>query len=236
MKPQLLIIPGWEGTTTSWQNFISLAKNDFDVYCFDLPCFGAEPCPNAVWGVEEYANFILEKIQVNNLNKPILLGHSFGGQIAAYLAAKQPDKLSKLVLSGAAVIRQTPSLKKIIFNSLAKTGKIIFSLPLLNQASGFMKKVLYRAANSDYNRTEGIKREIYKKITAENLSQLAKTINLPTLLIWGENDTYVPLNQGKKINQLINSSKLEIIKDAKHGLHLKQTAYFYNLIKAFALK
>lgn len=233
MKPQLLIIPGWEGSISSWQNFINRAENDFTVYCFDLPCFGAEPCPNSVWGVEEYAEFVRQKIKQNNLNKPILLGHSFGGQIAAYLTIYYPAEFSRLILSGASIFRQTPTAKKIIFNLIAKIGKFIFSLPLLNKASAFIKKGLYRLANSDYNDTSGIKREIYKKIINQDLSQSINKINTPALIVWGENDSYVPLSQGKKIAQLIPGAKLKIIKNAGHGLHLKHLDQFYNIVKEF---
>ena len=36
----------------------SLAQRDFNVVCIDLPCFGTEPCPTSVWGVEEYSNLV----------------------------------------------------------------------------------------------------------------------------------------------------------------------------------
>jgi len=233
MKPQLLIIPGWGGTKTSWKNFMNLAQTDFDVYCFDLPCFGEEPCPTEIWGIEEYAEFVRKKTKNLNSVKPILLGHSFGGQIAAYLAANYPEEFSKLILSGAAILRQTPSAKKIIFQFLAKTGGFIFKLPLLNRAADFMKKALYRLANSDYNRTSGMKREIYQKIINQDLSALAARINLPTLIIWGENDGYVPLKQGKKLSELIVGSKLEIVPGGKHGLHLQTPEKLYGLVKNF---
>ena len=233
MKPHLLIIPGWEGSQASWRNFIDRAENDFTVWCFDLPCFGDKPCPEEVWGIEEYAEFIRKKITENNISKPILLGHSFGGQIAAYLATAYPAEFSKLILSGAAVFRRTPRLKKIIFLALAKTGKMLFSLPPLNRTAAFMKKALYRLANSDYNDTSGIKREIYKKIINQDLSQLAAKITLPTLIIWGGHDRYVPLKQGKKIARQIPGARLEIIKNAGHGLHLKHLNEFYSLIKKF---
>ena len=233
MKPQLLIMPGWEGSRASWRNFIDRAENDFTVWCFDLPGFGAEPCPDEVWGVEKYAEFVRRQLAENKINRPILLGHSFGGQIAAYLAANYPAEFSKLILSGAAVFRRTPKLKKIIFLALAKTGKILFSLPLLNRLAAFMKKALYRLANSDYNDTAGRKRKIYKKIINQDLSQILHKINLPTLIIWGETDHYLPLKQGKKIAKLIPGARLEIIKNAGHGLHLKNLDEFYNLMKKF---
>jgi len=233
MKPQLLILPGWQGSKASWQNFINLAQTDFEVYCFDLPCFGEEPCPEEVWGIENYADFVLEKIKRLNLHKPVMLGHSFGGAIAAYLVASQQGEFSRLILTGPAIFRQSKSLKKIIFFPLAKLGNFIFSMPVLNKYSGLMKKILYRLANSDYNETSGIKREIYKKITGQDLSQTVRKINLPTLIIWGEKDGYVPVGQGKKLAKLISDSRLKIIPGGKHGLHLQMPEKLYGIIKNF---
>jgi len=234
LKPQLIILPGWEGSKKTWANFIDLAKNDFEVYCFDLPCFGEEPCPNQVWGIAEYAEFAKRKMAELPLEKPILLGHSFGGAVAAYLAINDTAKFSRLILSGAAIFRQPDSLKKKIFIALAKPGKAILAWPILNKFSDLTKKALYRLINSDYNRTFGMKREIYKKVISQDLGPVINKINLPTLVIWGERDSYVPLKAGRKIVELIPGAKLEIIKNGGHGLHLKRLDQFYGEIKKFA--
>lgn len=234
MKPQLVILPGWEGSKTSWKNFINLAQNDFEVYCFDLPCFGEEPCPNQVWGIAEYAEFVRQKIKELHLHKPILLGHSFGGQIAVYLAATSPQSLSRLILCGASAIRPKRSLKRSIFNLTAKVGKIFFSLPLIKSLTAPAQKFLYRLADSpDYGKTSGIKREIFKKIIRQDLTKKLKSIKTPTLIVWGTLDSYLPLKTGKKIAELINGSKLEVIAGGKHGLHLQMPERLYGIIKNF---
>jgi pimeloyl-ACP methyl ester carboxylesterase len=234
MKPQLLILPGWEGSKISWKNFINLAQNDFEVYCLDLPCFGQELCPHEVWGVAEYAEFVRQKIKELHLNKPILLGHSFGGQIAAYLAANGSTEFSRLILSGASAIRPKRSFKRFIFSLMAKVGKIFFSLPLVKNLTAPAQKFLYRLADSpDYGQTSGIKREIFKKIIRQDLTEELKSIKTPTLIVWGTLDSYLPLKTGKKIAELINGSKLEVIAGGKHGLHLQMPEKLYGIVKNF---
>ncbi|MBU1987422.1 alpha/beta hydrolase [Patescibacteria group bacterium] len=66
-----------------------------------------------------------------------------------------------------------------------------------------------------------MKRDIFKKIIRQDLIYLLHKINIPTLIIWGTRDGYVPLSDGKKIARLIPNAKLEIIKNGKHGLHLQ---------------
>lgn len=234
MPRQLLILPGWGGTVESWQNFSNLAKHDFQVICLELPCFGAEPCPKEVWGVEDYAEFVSKKIKDLNLIKPVILGHSFGGQVAAYLAATSPQLISRLILSGASALRPEQNFKRLAFNCLAKIGKVFFSLPLIKNFGASAQKFLYKLAGSpDYNSSSGIKREIFKKIIRQDLTEELKKIKTPTLVIWGTLDSYVPLSSGKTIAALIPNSRLEIIPGGKHGLHLAMPEILYSIVKKF---
>ncbi len=234
MPRQLLILPGWGGTIESWQNFSNLAKNDWQAICLELPCFGKEPCPKEIWGVEDYAKFVSQKIKDLNLIKPVLLGHSFGGQVAAYVAATSPQLISRLILSGASVLRPKRNFKRAIFGAIAKTGKVFFSLPLIKNFSAPARKYLYKLADSpDYSSTKGLEREIFKKIIGQDLTEELKKIKTPTLIIWGDRDSYVPLSSGKTIAALIPNSRLEIIPGGKHGLHLQMPEKLYSIIKNF---
>lgn len=221
MKKTLIIIPGWGGTQENWQSFIDLAKKDYQVVFLSLPCFGDKPCPSEIWGVDEYVDFVKNKIQDLNITKPILFAHSFGGQIASKLVVENPNLIDKLILSGAAIIRPSHTTKRIIFGIIAKIGQIIFKLPILNRFNSLAKKILYCVADSpDYNQTNGIKRKIFQKVIRENLEYLLPKIKKETLVVWGEYDKYVSLKIGKKIAQLIPNSKLKIISQGKHGLHI----------------
>lgn len=229
MKKQLIILPGWDGNRKTWQGFINLAQTEFEVTCIELPCFGDEPCPKNIWGVEDYAEFIKNKIIELKIEKPIMLGHSFGGQVAAYLSANNPGLIDKLILSGAAIIRRENKIKNYIFGTVSKIGKKLFG------KSEVFKKILYRLADSpDYANTSGIKREIFKKVIRQDVSAELVKITTPTLVVWGDNDKYVPLSDGKKIAQMITGSKLKIVKDGRHGLHIHSTDKFFEIIKNFA--
>jgi len=224
-RPVLIILPGWGGTQRTWSHFTALAKQTFDVIVIDLPCFGNEPCPKTAWGVEEYADFAAQKIRTiareARGRSIVLLGHSFGGAVAAHVAAAHPDLITHLVLSGAALFRPKKTIHRALFGGIAKMGKYVFALPGLRRLAPEAKKALYRTADSpDYAKTGGIQRDIFKKIIRQDSSHIAPRIRQHTLLIWGECDTYVPLRYGKKIADLIPNAKLHIIPGAPHGLHL----------------
>lgn len=234
MAKQLLIIPGWGGTRKSWNNFIEIAEKEIEVYFVDMPCFGDIPCPQEIWGVEEYADFVKTKIAELGLNKPIILGHSFGGQVAVNLVAQNPDLAERLVLSGAAVIRPNKTFKRAILIGVTKVGKCVFKMPILNKAENLAKKILYKAVDSpDYNKTDGVKREIFKKVIRQNQEDKLEKIMVPTLVVWGSADSYVSLKYGKRIASLIPNAKLEIIEGGRHGLHIQQPENLLRIVKEF---
>ena len=177
MKPLLLILPGWGGTKKTWQAFSEKASGFFDVQVLELPCFGDEPCPSTVWGIAEYAEFVKSKIQKISGKELIILGHSFGGQVAVSLVAEHENVCRKLILSGAAIIRKKHSWKNNVYKLLAVTGNFIFSMPILWRVKSQARSVLYKAADSpDYLKTSGIEREIFKKVIREDLYQKLQNI------------------------------------------------------------
>ncbi len=258
---KLIILPGWGGTNETWQDFTELASKDFDVQVINLPCFGDEPCPDSVWGVKEYSEFVKRHLEqrMNEVNPkskdpqdknnktrdssiPLhstqndvtILGHSFGGQVASYLVANNPKLVNKLILSGPAVFRPKKKLRRTIIGAIAKAGKWIFRLPMLEKIDIEAEKIFRRLTRSeDYGDTAGIKRDIFTKVIREDLTNIVKNIKIPTLIIWGTKDTYVPVKNAYKLNKLITNSKLEIIKNGKHGLHIQQPKVLLKKIKNF---
>ncbi|MFA7244805.1 MAG: alpha/beta hydrolase [Candidatus Magasanikbacteria bacterium] len=236
-KQKLIILPGWNGSKQTWSGFVSLASSDFEVEVIELPCFGEESCPSSIWGVEEYSQFVKDKIisLKQEGQSTILLGHSFGGQVASYLLSHEPNIVDKLILSGAAVYRRPESIRNKIFKFIAKSGKIVFRLPGLNKLAVFMRKLLYKSAGTgDYNKTTGIKRDIFLKITKEDVSEFLPAIKIPTLVVWGDKDSFVPVKDATLIANNIVGSKLEVIKNGTHGLHLWKKEELLNIIKSFS--
>ncbi|MBU0596920.1 alpha/beta hydrolase [Patescibacteria group bacterium] len=230
----LIILPGWGGSHETWADFVELAKKEFsEVRVIDLPCFGDEPCPTKVWGVEDYSEFVKSKI--SNQKSAIILGHSFGGAVATRVVFDNPNIVDKLILSGAAIYRPKKPIRRLFFGLIAMTGKYLFRLPIIEKFDVWGKKILYKATGStDYNETAGIKREIFKKIIREDRSELLHKIKIPTLVTWGTKDSFVPIRYGKKICESIPDCKMKVFKNGKHGLHIQMPKEFLNAIIDFA--
>lgn len=231
----LVIIPGWGGSHETWADFMNLARPQFtDVVCIDLPGFGGVATPQTVWGVEQYAEYVKRKIAKLPPGPKILLGHSFGGQVSAYCVANNPEIVEKYILVAGAVFRPSRTIRRAFFFIVAKFGKILFKIPIIEHLGVWAKKMLYRTADSpDYAATSGIKQDIFKKIIRQDLTEELPKITTPTLIVWGTLDSYLPVKDAHHAQELIPQSQLEIIPGGTHGLHLHQKDKLLELITKF---
>lgn len=221
---QIVILHGWttkKNVEIAWQPFINLLRlAGFKVTFLFLP--GLTQPLDSSWSLDQYVEWVCQQIESK---KPcILLGHSFGGQIATRLASAHPDLISRLVLidsSGIPDDRWFKRVKRLFFLILAKCGK---NIPYTKQ----LKKLLYRfAREQDYYQATDMQKETMRQVIREDLRFDAAKITTSTLLIWGVEDTITPLFMGRKLLSLITHSSLLLIEGARHSpqyTHPKQVA------------
>lgn len=219
-KPILIILPGWGGSKQTWSDFIQAASAYFVVHCIELPGFGQEPAPAEVWGVEEYALFVKRKINSLGIGKKIILAHSFGGQVAAQLVATNSGICDTLILSGPAIFRKKHSLRRFLFWPIAKIGGILFAIWPFSKLRAVATKILYRLADSpDYSQTAGTLRQVFQKITTQDLAGVLPKITVPTLVLAGTRDTYVSAANSKQVAARIPGAQYVEFPGLRHGLH-----------------
>ena len=231
----ILILHGWGGSSSSYRDLmLKLADHGYRVIVPDLPGFGqSEAPPESGWQVDDYVKQLVNFVKKLNVNKIFLYAHSFGGRLAIKWAAERPKEIEKLILCGAAGLKPKLTLKKIIAWPVAKIGKIFFFIPPFNFFKPLVKKIFYRLLREqDYYQSNELKKT-FIKITKEDLKSQLHKINVPTLIIWGAKDKYTPLKDGVIMNREIKNAKLAVIKNAGHGLHLKNPGQVVNLVINF---
>jgi pimeloyl-ACP methyl ester carboxylesterase len=174
--------------------------------------------------------------------KIILIGHSFGGRIAIKYAVKYPEKIDKLILTGAAGIKHKLNVKQKVFYILAKAGKKVFSilqeakLPIGSLASNGQEFLYKLAREKDYYQASPRMKEIMKNVLAEDLTPVLEKIKTSTLLAWGANDNSTPLSDGKVMNEKIKNSELIVIDGANHSLPYQRSEEFAKVVSVFIKK
>lgn len=236
--PAVLILHGWGGSSDSWLAVSEiLIKNGYKIICPDLPGFGKSSNPPTGWETANYIDFILDFTKAVNLERFFLLGHSFGGGLAAKFAVLFPEKIMALILCDAAVIRTKKrlNLRQKIAYFLTKGGYLLFSIPFFEKTIyPQARKIVYKIAGThDYYLAKGTMKETFKKVSEEDLSNFASKIKVPALIIWGEGDKTLPLEDGITLEKIIPNSKVEIIKGADHSPHRRKPEELSKIILEF---
>jgi pimeloyl-ACP methyl ester carboxylesterase len=233
----IIFLHGWGGSLQSFDALKKYFIPNYKVYILDLPGFGESATPFEAWDVERYKSFVLDFAEIHNLDQFIILGHSFGGRIIIKLVVDKPEKIKAAILCASAGIKPRKKLRQKLFFAIAKLGKKVFRLPVLNKGQNFARKILYKLVKTkDYLNVSGVMKDTFKKVIAEDLEPLLKKIKVPTLIAWGKNDRTTPLEDAYLMHKLVSDSKLVIIDEAKHGVHFQQPEKLAQAIQEFLSK
>lgn len=225
-----LLVHGWGGSIKSLYSLFSLASQHFDCIIIDLPGFGKSDPPDTNWGIKSYSDIVLYMIKKLDLKNLYYFGHSFGGGIGIYLAANNPTIFNNLILSGSAFQRSNIRSETAI--SFRK--KPLQNIPFYSIWEAPAKKLAYRIffRNSELYKFPQLESN-FRKIITEDLTEYAGKVKTKTLILWGDQDTYTPVEQAYTLHKLIPNSKLKIFEKYRHNLPLKYPELVYKEIKKF---
>lgn len=206
---RIIWLHGWGADHRAMIPLALKFQNQAENYILDLPGFGQTKEPDKPCGSEWYADQVADFIKSLPKKKTLLIGHSNGGRITAFLASKYTDLVDGIVLIAGAGI---PTKKGLFFKFYSWTVKT-FS-PIIKKIFPFLKKVSLSSA--DYKNSSGVMRQVFLNVIKEDLRENVKNIKVPTLLIYGELDRDTPIYIGEEYNKNIKNSILKIIQDAGH--------------------
>ena len=226
-KP-VLLMHGW-GQNKEMMDFIAdFLSAHFVTYNFDFPGFGESDDPDGPWGSYEYSEFIHKFCEMNNIENPIIIGHSFGCRVALQYAHKY--SVHKMCLTGAAGIRDDRGIDYYLKVYSYKAGKKILSLkPFEKYKEQFTKN----AGSEDYKNSSGVMRSTFVKVVNEDLKPLLPDINAETLLVFGENDEATPVSKGKMMEELMPNAALVIFENDDHFAYIHEAQRFNMVLDAF---
>lgn len=215
-----LILHGWGSNSDRWQNIAQALEQKYQVIVPDLPGFGKSQEPKTAWSLDTYVDWLHAFCEaIPSLQHSFsLLGHSFGGALAAKFAIKYNQRVEKLFLVSAACVRKRTNIKKVFYR-LAKLTKAFSFLPLYPQFRKAVYKFVIR--KSDYTYQQGVMKETYLRVILEDLSYKMIFVKVPTVIIWGEKDASTPIEQAKFIHEKVSGSSMVIIPEAGHALNVK---------------
>ncbi len=218
----IILLHGWGQNIEMMMPLGDPLSKKYRITILDFPGFGKSAEPLEVWSVDEYADVVHELVEQLEIKTPTIIGHSFGGRVAISYAARY--KVAKVVLFGAPCVRvkKTLSAKEKILKSAKK-------LPGMSKVAEVAKNYI---GSRDYKAASPVMREILVKAVNEDLSLEAKKIEVPTLLIWGEQDEEAPVAEAKLLEALLPDGAL-IVLSGTHYAYLENLNQVLSIIENF---
>jgi pimeloyl-ACP methyl ester carboxylesterase len=227
----LVLIHGYTSSTYSWKDVFEPLSKDFHLIVVDLKGFGFSGKPDGDYTRRAQATLVAHLLEHLNIEKAWLCGNSMGGEVALNVALASPERVAGLILIDSAGV-EIPGKESLApgYLMVPGIGRILVAVSLTRDklVRQGLEKSFYdqtkvtedRVAN--YYRplkTRGGQLGALRARTQWSLfpveSELSK-INVPTLILWGDQDQLIPLAAGRKLNSLIKDSRLVIFNNCGH--------------------
>ncbi|MGH3317348.1 MAG: alpha/beta fold hydrolase [Nocardioidaceae bacterium] len=253
--PVLLLLHGLGCDHTTWLPVLSRLSRHFTVIAPDLLGHGRSAKPRHDYSIAGYANGMRDLLTVLGIDKVTVVGHSLGGGVAMQFAYQFPERTERLVLvapgglgpevspllrlvslPGAGLVLDALTSKPVRPFGRVALGMLASSpLPVLRD-SGELATIYGNLADRD---TRAAFRHVVRGvidwrgqiITMTDRAYL--TQHMPICVVWGEDDTVVPVRHASLAAEYAHDARVEVIADSGHFPHRDHPERFVRILRSF---
>ena len=217
---KVAFLHGWRNSAENMRP-IAAELSDFDRYLIDLPGFGK----SSISANQEKFSSYVESLARILPDSAWIVGHSFGGKIAIDLAARYPEKVRGIILiASSGYVKPRTLIRRHVFKNFLRVAKLF----------GLRKWLAGKLNAPDYASVNPFLKKVMADSLKHDTAGMAKKVNVPTLIIYGTDDTQTPAWYGKKFSRAIKDSKLFILPGYDHNSILSSGRFqVAGLIKDF---
>ena len=227
-KPIVVLIHGLAGSRDNWNRVANALTGNYHVIIPDLPASGETQVPKEFdYSVPNVTEKLRRFIEAANLTGPAhIAGHSLGGSIAMLYAGQYPFETKSLFLVDAAGVYKagnTPYLKdpnQIRSMIVSKKGDFNFLMQQAMHNPPFIPKEIAQAQEKmmigQIEQTQKMVDQIIalnKLFTPDSFALLAKSIDAPTLILWGKQDKIINVEVAPELKSLLKNAQVPVILD-----------------------
>jgi pimeloyl-ACP methyl ester carboxylesterase len=219
--PPLVFLHG--ATGLAWTPFLDILAARFTVYAPEHP--GTTPgAPEAIDGIDNLWDLVLyyyELFDALGLRSPALVGHSFGGMVAAEVAATNPERVSKLALiSPIGLWRDDMPIANWMIMTPDEMASAVLADP-----KGALAAQLFGASADPSEAAEATIAMMWSlactgkfvwPIPDKGLKKRLHRISAPTLVVWGQRDALVNPAYAEEFRSRIANARVEVLEGAGH--------------------
>ncbi len=227
-----MLLHGLFGALSNWQDVVDRFSRNFRVVIPMLPIY---EMPIKEAGLEGLQKFVEDFVAMMQLDRMIILGNSLGGHVGLLYTLHNASKVDKLLLTGSSGLFE---------NSMGG------SYPRRGSKEYIRERVAYtfydpKVASDElveevFETTKSIPKcmrivAIAKSAQRNNLANDLPKIVVPTLLVWGLNDTITPPSVAYEFNRLIPNSELHFIDQCCHAPMMEHPKKFNAIVEKFLM-
>lgn len=226
----LLLLHGLFGALSNWEGVVNRFSKNYRVVIPMLPIY---EMPIKEAGLDGLRKFLEEFVAFKNLNDLILMGNSLGGHIALLYTLENADKVKKLILTGSSGL-----FEDSMGGSYPKRGNYEYIRERVAYTFYDPNVATKELVDEVFETTRSIPKcmrivAIAKSAQRHNMAEDIPNITVPTLLVWGLNDTITPPLVAHEFNRLIPNSKLKFIDKCCHAPMMEHPEKFNELVEEF---
>lgn len=229
----LVLLHGLFGALSNFSGLIEYFRHYNRVIVPLLPLLDMDILHTSVGGLAKYVHRFLETMQLTGVH---LLGNSLGGHVALVHTLKTPERVKSLILTGSSGLFENG-----MGDSYPKRGDYEYiknktALTFYDPAMA-TKELVDEVFSITSSRLKVIKIiALAKSAIRNNLGEELNQIKMPTLLIWGKNDTITPPFVAEEFKKLIPNSELYFIDKCGHAPMMEVPDEFNKILHGFLLK
>ena len=230
-KPAIVMLHGIFSSLHTWEKWTPLLEDDYRLITLDLPNFGLTgPLPGGANSDDDYMAILDQVTQQLGLDEFYLVGNSLGGYFAYQYASRHPEKIKKLVMLDPAGYFFVPPAAMMLWG----TPLVGWVGDYIDPPRFFVENLLGRAYSDPAMATHEeieryanlLNREGNKQATGGlirrirndfgfDLSRLDQ-LTMPVLIMWGEDDHWIPVRHANQFHQAIANSTLIVYPGVGH--------------------
>jgi pimeloyl-ACP methyl ester carboxylesterase len=239
--PPVVLLHGYVGDHRTWSRQLAGLADEFTLVAWDAPGYGGSSDPTETIGLDGFADCLAAFVEALGLERPHVVGLSFGGGLALELYHRHPGLPRSLVLADAYAgwagslppaeveHRLTQALR---LAELQPQELLDALLPTLFSPAAAPERVReFAAAMTDFH-PAGL-RASARAFAAADLRAVLPRVAVPTLLLYGELDARAPLTVARDLHAGIPGSRLAVLPGAGHISNVEAAEDFNAELRAF---
>ena len=230
--PNLVLLHGLFGALSNWDDVINRFKDKFKIIIPMLPIYDM---PFRKVGLDALVDHLEGFVNLMKLTDMILMGNSLGGHVALIYTLKRQETVKKLILTGSSGL-----FENAMGGSFPKRGSYEYVKERAEYTFYDPKRISEEYVKEIFETTKSIPKclnivAIAKSAQRHNMATEIPNILVPTLLVWGLNDTITPPMVAHDFNRLIPNSTLKFIDKCCHAPMMEQPEKFNDKLSDFLL-